>query len=458
MRETVGEGITGYTVLSRKTRYCLGIVFLVPVLAVLIGAGTMPFVFETGSILYKVGADKTFLRAGKVVGMIAASLLLLQLLLSARISFLDKIFALNRLYLIHRVNAVVIAVLAVIHPLLVFAPEDISSIPVELKYWPEILGAFLLVSIWLIMATGLWRLFLDFQFHRWWLFHRAAAFTAVVMLTFHVLYGSETFEAGTPRYIVIVAVALYVLLLGWVKAKPFLVRRKPFIVSKVEAAGQDACAVELTFPEDRTFSYVPGQFAFVTFDSKHLPSEEHPFTISSTPTRPESLQIVVRCSGDWTRWISYLRPGDTAYLDGPYGHFSYFYNSDHAEYLMIAGGIGITPILSMLRYMADADDGKKVTLIWSNRTKKEIICPDEFRELENTLNGLKIHYIFTRETDGPNSKGRITGESLRQFLTGCSRRAPVYICGPPLMMEDTKKTVIESGFSGDRIFMEEFSL
>lgn len=203
------SGASEIKVLSTRSRIVLGLITVSIVIGLLIGAASIPFVYESKSILYKFGTDKILLRTGKVLGMLAATLLLLQLLLSGSFSIIDRIYTPSARYLCHRANAVIIALFAVLHPLFVFAPEDITTIPLELEYWPEILGALLLILIWLITATSIWRVFLDFSFQRWQIFHRSATFAAVVMLVFHTIFGSDTFERGIPRIIVITAAIMY---------------------------------------------------------------------------------------------------------------------------------------------------------------------------------------------------------------------------------------------------------
>jgi predicted ferric reductase len=453
-----GEAIAERGILPPIARIALGGLFVVLVLALLGGAVSIPFVFESQSIRYKLRMDKILLRTGQVFGMIAATLLLLQLSLSARFKMLDRVFALNRLYIVHRVNAMVIVVLAVFHPLFVFAPEDISSIPVELKYWPEVVGACLLLLICLITATGIWRLFLNFSFSRWWIFHRGAVFTAVVMLFIHVLYVSETFESGWPRYLVFLAGGIYAIVFGWVKIKPALLRRKPYEVTNIIKAGKDTYSVEVVPRKGSIFKYIPGQFAFVSFDSENLPAEEHPFTLSSTPSRPEHVNFSIRCSGDWTSLIGRISRGDRAFIDGAYGQFSYLFSNEMTDLIMIAGGIGITPMLSMLRYLADRDDARRVTLIWSNRTREDIVFADEFVELERRLKGLRIIHVFTRKPDGSSSGVRLNRNKLDELLSECNRKAPVFLCGPPSMMKEVRAGLTKNGFSRRRIYTEEFRL
>ncbi len=452
------RGMVKVAIQSPKIRLSLGIMCVISLLCVLVAAASMPFIFETGSILYKLGADKTFLRTGKVIGTLAAVLILLQLPLTARLAAMDHIFSLNRMYLYHRVNAVLVACLALLHPLLVFAPEDISSFPVELKYWPEVLGALLLVLIGIITATGLWRLFLNFSFHRWWLFHRIVTLSAVVLLVVHVLYGSENYEDGMPRFILILSAGVYGLLLFRVKIKALVLKYKSYVVTRVIKEGEDIYSVELSPRRGAVFNYVPGQFAFLSFKSEGISSEEHPFTISSSPSRPHNLLFSIRCSGDWTGLINRITPGDKAFIDGPYGRFSYLFSNGHSEYIMIAGGIGITPMVSMLRYMADCDQSKRVTLIWSNRTSRDIVFADEFSDLERRIKGLRTIHVLTRQTGVPAGAERLNRDRLAALLTGCNRKVPVFICGPYRMMKEVRSGLVAIGFVPGLIYTEEFRL
>ena len=424
----------------------------------LAGAASIPFVFESQSIRYKLGWDKTLLRTGKMLGMMAATLLLLQLVLSARMKLLDRIFGLNTLYIAHRVNAVLIVIAALLHPLLVFAPEDITSLPLELKFWPEILGAMLLLAVWTITATGLWRRFLDLPFHFWRIAHRAATFTVVVLLFVHVLFVSDTFEHGLPRRIVLITAVAYAVVFCWVKLKSFLHARKPYVVASVTQAARNTYAVTLASRPGAIFHYLPGQFAFVSFQSNGLTAEEHPFTISSTPTRPDTLQFIIHCSGDWTGRIGHLRPGDTAIVDGPYGLFSHLARTRQQELVMIAGGIGITPMLSMLRYMADVNDPRKTTLVWSNRTWADKVYEEECSELALRLPGLKIIDLFTRQDPKQAAKRRLDRMKLENFLADCDRQAVVFICGPPTMMCEMRQIMLRIGFKRRFINTEAFAL
>jgi predicted ferric reductase len=441
----------------RRAGTVLALVLIVG--AYLAAAGAFPFVFESASIHYKSGADKALLRSGQVAGMLAAALLLLQLPLAARIKFLDRLFGLDRLYLMHRLNGTALCLLALIHPLLVFAPEDVRSIPVSTEYWPEIAGAVLLVAVAVAAATSVARTFLELRFHHWWLLHRPLAFAALALAVLHTLTVSDPFESGLPRGMLVTAASASLLLLAWVKSKPLRQRRASFTVAAVSPAARDAFEVTLEPRGMRPFSYLPGQFAFLRFHSPAVSGEEHPFTIASTPTRPAAVQFAIRCCGDWTRHVGHLAAGDGATMDGPFGRFNHLEHfPDARELIMIAGGIGITPMLSMLRYMADVGDRRQVTLLWSNRGPADVFCEEELDRLRRQWPELRVLHIFTEEPGAAQPVARLDRALLTVLLAPCSRSAGVFLCGPPGMMRAMTRELRSLGFARAAIRQERFQL
>ena len=203
-------------------------------------------------------------------------------------------------------------------------------------------------------------------------------------------------------------------------------------------------------------AYVPGQFVFVSFRPARVTAEPHAFTLSSTPSRPDRLQFTIRACGDWTRSLKDLAVGDRAYIQGPFGRFGHLFADSNRPLIMIAGGIGITPMLSMLRFMADCNDTRTIVLIWSNRSREHIVFDDEMTALEAQLTGFRRIPIFTRDTQGRNHSGRLNRQSLDAMVQDCSRRSAVFVCGPPQMMKQVKSDLHTLGFRRRLIFSETF--
>ena len=432
------------------------------VLAVVIlicAAASIAFLFESPSIKYKFGGDKVMLRAAKVIGLIAAVLLLLQVPLAGRFKFLDRLFSLPGLYKLHRINGYTILLLIAIHPILVTIPEDRLMIPFETRFWPEWIGAAMLVIVLLQVVLSRWRKKLIKAYQRWLFMHRLLGWSILILLIIHILYVSETFEFdGLPRTAIFIVVIAMVLLGLCIRSQRPLAKRNPYEVSQIVPAGKDAHAIELTPLNGKSLDYLPGQFAYFSFASDQLSAEWHPFTLSSTPTRSKSLQITVRSCGDWTEQVKSIQIGDRVSVHGPFGRFSHAYESDHNEMIMLAGGIGITPMLSMLRALADNQDQRRITLLWSNRSADYEFNPAELEALSKQLPNFTYIPVFTDKQETRGTFGRLNQDKLETLLADSSREATIFLCGPPPMIRQVRRHLISLGFAAGNIKEELFGL
>ena len=397
---------------------------------------------------------------GKICGLLAGSLVLFQFVLSSRLKVLDRIFGLHGLFQSHRILGVSAVVLASLHPMLIFAPRSIMPPALSLSIWPIFVGAALLMGLWVGACLALWRKFLRLQYGAWRPFHCVGMFGAAAFFTIHASNVAHDFSSGWPRYALFTAVGLYAILFAAViLIKPWLKKRRKFQVESVSPAGKNTYAVELKPPGGRVFLYAPGQFAFVTFYSSSLPVERHPWTISSTPTRPQRLIFTIKCSGDFTNLIGHLKPGDRAVVEGPYGRFSHRAQAQdpQGELIMIAGGVGVTPMLSMLRYMTDNKENRKIMLIWSNKTEDDILCREELEDMLNNMESLTVRHVLTKQKDFAGLTGRLDAVMLKDILTGWNKNGEVFVCGPPPMMTAVCMALKQIGYKARRIHSERFS-
>jgi predicted ferric reductase len=318
-------------------------------------------------------------------------------------------------------------------------------------------GVGLLALIVIQFSVSQWRRAFQIPFHRWLLWHRCVGIFILGLAVLHILFVSETFsEEGFPRTAVLVSTALLAMLWLWVRSGWLRARKMPLAVTRLTPQGESSICIELSPKTNRPIQYFPGQFVFISIHSKHISREPHPFTLSSTPTRPDCLQVTVRASGDWTRHIGRIAEGDRVYIQGPFGRFSHVLTDPDREIVMIAGGIGITPMLSMLRFMVDRQDHLAVTLIWSNRSREDIVYEEEFNDLMSKPTGLRSVFVFTGTSAEGVSNGRLNLEKLQKMLQTCSRRAVVFVCGPAQMMEQVKGDLKRIGFRSRSIYTETF--
>lgn len=170
-------------------------------LVTIVGAGamTIPFVYPSQTLWYKLGLDKTLLLAGQLAGLLAALALLLQILLGTRGKGIEEIFGVAAVMGLHRINGVVVCFLAAAHVALVQIPEGIANLPIGVKYWPEIVGGALLLLLLLTTITAQFRQRLGLVYRRWQMMHRTFGYLAMALLAVHVLFVADSFTHMAPR-------------------------------------------------------------------------------------------------------------------------------------------------------------------------------------------------------------------------------------------------------------------
>ena len=190
---------------------------LVALLALLAaGALSIPFVYESQTLWYKVGYDKTLLRGGQLAGLGAAVSLCVQMLFGVRGRFLEEIFGMPRLSRWHRINGMILVVCGFLHATLVLFAEELTSL-IDMKSWPELIGALLLTAILAMVVSSLFRRQIGLAYAGWRLMHRVLAYTVPALLAIHVFFVSDSFAQGLPMAGLLTVLAALAVAILWIK-------------------------------------------------------------------------------------------------------------------------------------------------------------------------------------------------------------------------------------------------
>jgi len=206
------------------------------------------------------------------------------------------------------------------------------------------------------------------------------------------------------------------------------------------------------------FTFVPGQFLNVAFSiggARMIRS----YSISSSPTHREYVDLTVRREprGAVSRHIvDLLRVGDLVEAGGPVGKFT-FTGTEADSIVLISGGVGITPMVSITRYLTERSWAGDIFFLYACRIPADFIFADEIAALQRRNPKLRVAITMTRPegTDWKGPRGHLTKELLTQTVPDLVSRR-IHLCGPPSMMDATKDLLAELGVPSEQVKTEAF--
>ncbi|MDO9403259.1 MAG: 1,2-phenylacetyl-CoA epoxidase subunit PaaE [Polaromonas sp.] len=242
----------------------------------------------------------------------------------------------------------------------------------------------------------------------------------------------------------------------------------PLRVRAVRPETDDAVVVSFDVPEElrEVFRFTQGQY--LTLRNLDLGGQDLRRSYSiCAGTEDQELRVGVRRvdSGAFSTWVNEgLKAGDTIHVMPPQGSFFVPLEPQAGRrYLGIAGGSGITPILSIIRTVLAREPGSSFTLIYGNRSQKTAMFKEEIEDLKNRyMTRLVLHHVFSREhTDSPLNAGRMTRDKLGEFFThlvDARRLDHVFVCGPFGINDEAEAALLEAGVPAERIHIERFGI
>jgi predicted ferric reductase len=310
------------------------------------------------------------------------------------------------------------------------------------------------------VAVAIFRRVLRLRYETWRRLHTGAAFLLLGLPFLHSLALGP--DLGRPAARIIWAALPLLAWSAWFYgglARPRLLGLHAYQVVSIAFEAPRVWTLTLQPPMSRRLAYAPGQFLFLRPQGSSVLAEEHPFSIASSPSPSGRISVTIKECGDFTSTIGRLKPGDLAAVHGPFGRFSHAFHPDGGDLVFVAAGIGITPLMSMLRSMRDRAERRRVLLIYANRGVADIVFRKELESIEASgFPVLKtIHILSQPPADWVGRTGRLDTASLRSLCGGFSDKA-FFICCPPVMAFGLIRGRRDAGVAPKRIHTDYFGL
>jgi predicted ferric reductase len=408
---------------------------------------------------------------GRLSGLVASVLLLVQVLLMARVPLLEAAFGQDRLARLHRLVGFTSFNLMLLHIVTItwgYAAGSLLRLPATLwdlsvNYAGMLLAVAGTLCLCMVVVTSIRAARRRLRYESWHLLH-LYAYLGVGLALPHQLWTGQQFVSSPAKTVFwwtawgMTAAAVVLWRVGlplWRNA------RHQLRVSSVVPEAAGVVSVHVTGRRLNRLRAEPGQFFAWRFLGRAGMSRANPYSLSAAPDG-RSLRITVRTVGDGSASLATLRPGTRVLVEGPYGRLSPRARSRRAVAL-IGAGVGITP----LRALAEGLDYAPGQAIVLHRYTTEPLFAPEFDALSRAR-GLQVldlpgrrrsaeSWLGSRLGDGARLPAQVDDlAALRHWVPDIAER-DVYVCGPAAWTALVERSLADAGLAPDHLHLETFA-
>jgi predicted ferric reductase len=401
-----------------------------------------------------------WIELGVGLGFAALAMLGLQFALTARFRRVASPFGIDTQLHFHRQAGIIAACLALAHalvlvvshpPFLAFLDPRDSAVR-ALALWV------LLISLALLIGLTLRRREIRLDYDLWRLSHGLLGTLVLFIGLVHVFRVGHYIAIPWKQALWLAMTGAAIALLFRARVlRPLRLRGRPYRVTEIRPERGDCWTLALESDGHEAMQFEPGQFAWLTLGDSPFSLEQHPFSFSSSALQRSRLEMTVKELGDFTNQIGEVVPGTTAFLEGPYGAFTLDPDSRGAAFF--AGGIGITPVMSILRTMRDRGDMRPVLLLYANRDREGITFREEIDTLAEQLDMELVHVLEDPPGERQGEHGYVTPEMIDRILGRRERSGwEFFVCGPEPMMDLVEEALLARGVRLRDISSERFNI
>lgn len=404
------------------------------------------------------------------LGFVGLTLAGWQLAPVSRFTPAQKLFNMDKLYTLHHILSVLSALFVLVHYLLLLMNFEAgvgvnnwalnllnifsAEVPLRAK-----MGVLSLLAYLLITLTSVFRSQLKLGYDAWHALHDVFTLVLVGGGLTHVLLVGRYSAAPAMNTLLWALTAMWILAALYIRVfKPLYQLRHPYKITAVKAETEGVYSLSIAPQGFALPEFHPGQVAWLTVRKSPFSLQRNPFSVASSAHNREEFTFAIKELGDFTRTVKDLKVGETVYLDGPFGHYD-ITRPEVTGMVLVAGGIGIAPAMSILRSLRDAHDTRPVRLFYGHNVLEHVEFRKELIQLERELADFRcINVLQHPPADWTGYAGFITTEVLRAELPQNYKELNYFVCGPLPMMSAIRASLEELEVPKTQTHFEEFKM
>lgn len=404
-------------------------------------------------------AREFWVEFGVFLGFLGLAVLNLQCVISGRFQWFAAGFGFDNLLQFHKQMGIFTLLLVLAHPTILFVanPVFVEYLDPRVDLLRAIALCFVIIASILLVASSLWRLIFRLSYEQWRMAHGVLSFGILFLGLGHMLMVDHYAEPlwKEAAFVAMSGAALYLIIHSRF-VRPLLRRRCPYRIVEVRPQRNDSWTLIIEPEGHPGVKFQAGQFLWVTIGDTPFSLQQHPFSIASSPLN-EQIELTVKELGDFTQSVKDIALDSHVWLEGPYGCF-YHDPSAVKGAVFIVGGVGITPIMSLLRDARDRADDSPYVLIDGNAAWDDVMFREEIGEMISRMR-LKLVHVLTDPPAGWNGEtGYIDQELLERHLPEEYQKYAYFICGPQPLLDLVEPMLRKLGIPAAQINTERFNM
>jgi predicted ferric reductase len=404
--------------------------------------------------------------------MIGFNIILIEFWLSGRVKLLSKILGIDWVLQVHQLFARTALVFLLVHPFMYTLPSQpvwMMSASHQnflgLTLASGLTGMLSLFALICLVGLAITRKSSEISYEAWRLSHVILALIVATVGFFHTIDAGRYAQELWVNVYWQLMLGLALLTVAWTYiVKPLIQSKNAYKVMSIKQVSMGIWELILRQPAAKQMNYQAGQFAWLKIGSSS-PIPENPFSIASCASKNSSdISFLIKDVGDFTHQIGQLQIGQKMFVDGPYGNFGVeAFSVKHDQLVMIAGGVGVAPMISILRQMERDQDtslmNKKILLIYGNRVAEQAVNLKDMVKLESFKNLEVVHLVSEPTSDWQGLTGVLDVITLERMLSAHQinpKTAQFLICGPAEMIDSVETSLDQFGAPLTNIASEKF--